>query len=119
MKPFCETVVAQILPATRSLLAKRLDEKGLKNKEIAAAMSLTPAAVTQYLKKARGTKTRVLMKNPTVNSLVSELAEKMAEKKLSPAEDMAAFCGICKEVRKQRILCKIHSGPAGCSICMP
>ena len=119
MKPFCETVVKQVLPAVRSLLAKRLDERGLKNKEIAAAMGITPAAVTQYLKKARGTKTKVLMKNKAVNSLVVELADKMAEKRLSPAEGMAGFCGICKEVRRQRILCEIHSGPAGCTICMP
>ncbi len=119
MKPFCETIVVQVLPTVRSLLAKKLDEKGFKNKKIAGLMGLTPAAVTQYLNKARGDKTKILMNNKPVNAMIDEVANKMVDGKLSPAEEMTAFCDICKEVRKQRILCKLHDGPANCKVCMP
>jgi predicted transcriptional regulator len=119
MKPFCETIVAQVLPVVRALLAKKLSDKGLKNKDIAEAMELTPSAVTQYLNKARGKKTRILMKNKPVNKMISELAGELAEGKLSPAEKMNGFCRVCKEVRKERILCRIHNGPESCNVCIP
>lgn len=118
MKPFCEAVVVQLLPTVRALLARKLTDRGLKNKEVAALMGLTPPAVTQYLKKSRGDKTRVLARNKAINSMVDAVAERMVAG-MSPAEEMGAFCGICREVRRQRILCKIHNGPSGCTSCMP
>ena len=119
MKPFCETIVLQVLPTVRSLLAEKLHQKGKKNKEIAAVMGVTPAAVTQYLKKARGSRVKILMKNKPVNARIEELATKMMEKKLTADEEVTVFCDICKEVRKERILCKLHGGPSSCTICIP
>ena len=119
MKPFCETIVLQVLPTVRSLLAMKLSEKGVKNKKISELMGLSPAAVTQYLKKARGSRVKVLMKSKAINKRVDAIAEKMAEGGLSHEEGITTFCEICKEIRKERILCKLHEGPADCTVCMP
>ena len=119
MKPFCETIVLQVLPTVRSLLAMKLSKKGVKNKKISELMGLSPAAVTQYLKKARGSRVKILMKSKAIDKRVEGIAEKMAKKGLSKEEEITAFCDICKEVRKERILCKLHNGPASCNICIP
>ena len=119
MKPFCETIVIEVLPTVRALMAKKLSDRGKKNKEIAALMQVTPAAVTQYLKKSRGSRVKILMKNKAVNTRIDELADKMVDKGLTHTEEVECFCEICKEVRKERILCELHGGPDSCKICLP
>lgn len=119
MKPLCEAIVIDVFPTVRSILAMKLTKLGLKNKEIAERMGVTPAAVTQYLKKARGSRVKALMSNKAVDREITALAKRMAKKPLSAAESVRCFCDICGEVRRQRIVCRMHSGPEGCMVCLP
>ncbi|MCD4739600.1 transcriptional regulator [archaeon] len=117
MKPFCEIIVKSTLPAIRARLALKLSEKGLSGKEIAKRMGLTPAAVTQYLHKARGSNS---IQNELVEEQINSFADELMQKKLDEKEKIKRFCELCKTVRAQGLICEMHRESAGlgeCSLC--
>ncbi|MCD6522557.1 MAG: hypothetical protein J7K68_02315 [Candidatus Diapherotrites archaeon] len=120
MKPLCEVVVTNVLPAVRAIIAKHLKDKyNMKGKEIADRLYITPAAVTQYLKKARGAQTRIFLKNKTVKEAIISLADSIAEGKLNEKEEVLAFCDICKLIRREKVICELHAKTpiVSCDIC--
>ncbi|MEM3056899.1 MAG: transcriptional regulator, partial [Candidatus Bathyarchaeia archaeon] len=55
MKPPYVVVVQYLLPALRVAVSKKLIETyGMRRTEAAEKMDLKPAAITQYLKRSRG-----------------------------------------------------------------
>jgi hypothetical protein len=96
------------------MIAKRLSEKGMSGKEIAKKMGVTPAAVTQYLKKSRGTST---IKNKKVNQAVDDLVEKLLRKELTERQKIQEFCRLCKTVRDEGLICDLHKELAGLEKC--
>jgi|YelNatPaOPRAMG01_1025707.scaffolds.fasta_scaffold21633_5 predicted transcriptional regulator len=52
----CENLVKYKIPILKAKLAKELKAKGYKNKEIAKALDVTEAAVSQYLSGKRAKK---------------------------------------------------------------
>lgn len=117
MRPFCEVVVKEVLPAVRSILAKELKDSGMTQDEIAEALGITQASVSHYLKEARGKNVKMLEQNPRLKEGLKDTAKRLKEKKASPALE---FCVICKGVRKE-IICKFHKdsmpGLKSCDIC--
>jgi len=117
MRPFCEVVVNEVLPAVRSILAKELKESGMTQEEIAKALGLTQASVSHYLKEARGKNIRMLESDVELRKSLKETAKRIKEKKANPALD---FCVVCRDVRK-RVICKFHKeaspGLKSCDIC--
>lgn len=117
MRPFCEVVVKEILPAVRSILAKELKDSGMKQEEIAKALGITQASVSHYLKQARGKNVKMLEENPRLKKSLKETAERVKNKKASPTTE---FCVICRGVRKE-VICKFHKdstpGLKACDIC--
>lgn len=117
MRPFCEVVVKEVLPAIRSILAKELKESGMKQEDIADALGITQASVSHYLKKARGKNVKLLESNPRLKKSLKETAERIKSKKASTTTE---FCAICMGVRKD-IICKFHKdstpGLKTCDIC--
>lgn len=117
MRPFCEVVVKEVLPAVRSILAKELKDSGMTQDEIAAALGITQASVSHYLKQARGKNVRMFEENPRLKKTLKETAERIREKKANPVME---FCVVCKDVRKE-IVCKFHRdstpGLKTCNIC--
>ena len=67
----------RLMPMIRARLAERLVKEGFRPKEAAAALNVTPAAVTQYLKRKRGTSANAL---PSIDRLIDPLAEKLARR---------------------------------------
>ncbi len=67
----------RLIPIIRAALAKRLASEGFKVKEIAGALNVTPAAVTQYVKSRRGTN---IMSVGKVDQIVDPLADKVAKR---------------------------------------
>lgn len=119
VKPFCEIIVKNILPTIRAMLAARLSEKGLSGKEIAERMNVTPAAVTQYLHKARGSEE---LDNRVVNEKIDQLANLLLKDELDEGQLMERFCELCKTVREQGLICELHKKSAklhDCSRCLP
>lgn len=110
MKPPCIIVVRYILPAIRVLIAKELVEKhGLKRVRAAEKMGITPAAVTQYLKKVRGeTKVKMVEDSDEAVKIISDLANNIAKDEASPYDVLQNICKICQIMRSQGLLCELH-----------
>jgi uncharacterized protein len=67
----------RLIPIIRARLAERLVKEGFRPKQVATALNVTQAAVTQYLKKKRGGNTTSLT---SVDRLVDPLAERLAKR---------------------------------------
>jgi predicted transcriptional regulator/rubrerythrin len=67
----------RLIPAIRARLAERLVREGFRPKQVAEALNVTQAAVTQYLKGKRGADTASLS---SVDRLVDPLAERLAKR---------------------------------------
>lgn len=103
-------VVQYILPALRVAIAKELIEKhGLRKTEIAEKMDVTPAAITQYLKRSRGeTASNVVEASSKVMDMVSEISRDLKEGG-SPADQLLyKMCLACHAVRAEGLICDLH-----------
>lgn len=72
----CEVSSRRILPAIRKEIVLGLVEAGEKQKDVAEALDLTPAAVTQYIKGKRGKRLELTDgEKDDVNKLVRKVLE--------------------------------------------
>ncbi|MEM4523525.1 MAG: helix-turn-helix domain-containing protein, partial [Archaeoglobaceae archaeon] len=98
MKPHCIYIVKYILPALRAHLARELFKRGFKMKDVAEMLGLTQAAVSQYLSSKRGQKgIEILEKDEEVKSIVLELADLIAQHKIT-IDDADHLCKICEVI---------------------
>jgi len=125
LRPPCELVVRSVLPALRSLVAKRLVEK-YHFSQVAAAEKLgtTQASISHYLYSKRGDKRmKQLEASPPVRAMVDEIAEGVATEKFSPFDAMLRFCKLCKILRTGDLICDWHKDfitvPEACNVCLP
>jgi len=114
-----------VLPAFRSLVAKRLIEK-YNFSQVAAAEKLgtTQASISLYLYSKRGDKRlKQLEASPSVRAIADEIAEGIAAKKLSPFDAMLQFCKLCRTLRTGDLICDWHKNffvvPEACDVCPP
>jgi predicted transcriptional regulator len=109
MKPFCEVIVASVLPSIRSLLAKELIVNyNLTQEEAAKLLGLTQPAISQYYRESRGTKVKILENSKKVMRMIRSLGKEIVLKKVDSRKIQQEFCKICKEVRKEKLICKLH-----------
>ncbi|MFQ5999406.1 MAG: transcriptional regulator [Candidatus Bathyarchaeia archaeon] len=125
LRPPCELVVRSVLPAFRSLVAKKLIEK-YHFSQVAAAEKLgtTQAAISHYLYSKRGDKRmKQLEASSSVRSIVDEIAEGIATEKFSPLDAMLHFCKLCRVLRTRDLICDWHKNflavPEACDVCPP
>lgn len=121
MKPFCEIMVSKIFPTVRALVAKELMENlNHTQKETADRMGITQPAISQYKRELRGAKAAILEGNTVVYSLIKAQARELS--KATAEERVSMLCLICKEIRNQGLLCKMHreATPAlnTCTVCL-
>jgi len=110
MKPPCMVVVQHILPALRLEITQELVEKyGMKRSDAAAKMGITPAAVTQYLSRARGgSATTLLEGSGKVMEIVDELSRDIAAGE-SPLDILLLkLCRACAAARSEGLICQLH-----------
>ena len=110
MKPPCIVVVRYILPALRVLIAKELvDKHGLKRVKAAEKMELTPAAITQYLKKVRGeTAVKMVESSDEAIKIISSMTNDLAKGEASVYDVLQNICKICQTMRSEGLLCEMH-----------
>lgn len=123
LRPPCEVVVRSVLPAFRSMVARRLIEN-FNFSQVAAAKKLgtTQASVSHYLYSKRGEKmVKQLEDSPAVQAIVEEIAEGIAADKISPLDAMLHFCKLCEALRSGDLICDWHKGclplPEACDVC--
>ena len=99
-------MVRYILPALRVLIAKELIEKhGLRRVRAAEKMELTPAAITQYLKKARGeTAVKMVESSDEAMKIISEMANDLAKGEASVYDVLQNICEVCRIMRSEGFL---------------
>jgi len=105
MPIFCEIVVAHALPAIRSALAMELVKgRGATQMYACELMGITQPAISQYLKGKRGRSMAKISSNKKVTGAIKALAGKLIRSK-NPQKDLNdGICGICKIMRKQKML---------------
>ena len=95
-KTLCEEIVNNYLPAIRSFIAQRLiDQYDHSQTQVAEKLGTTQAAVSQYLKSKRGTKTSsVLVKKTKLKDALEKAVKEIAE---SEAENIFSLkmCDLC------------------------
>ncbi|HID17351.1 TPA: hypothetical protein EYP26_03565 [Candidatus Bathyarchaeota archaeon] len=126
MKPPCVLVVGRVLPALRVLVAKRLmEEHNLKLVDAARRMDVTPSAITQYVKGARGYRLpRRLKANKALEEAVNSIAEELVKDKVNMENVLKKICNTCEAIRSEELLCEDHieTLPSlknfGCRLCL-
>ena len=123
MRPPCELVVREILPAFRSLVAKELIEQhNFSQMEAAEMLGTTQATVSYYLHAKRGSRgTEVLESNAQVQSIVMEFADRIANNRSSLQDTTLEFCKLCKALKGEDFVCEMHKHlsavPENCNVC--
>ena len=116
MRPYCEVVVKELLPALRSVLAKEMLDAGLKQDKIAEKLQLTQPAVSHYIKQARGKQVQLLIENEKIHEQLKRLAHELINE---DKQDKLAFCGVCRNARGTGMLCQFEPKMLeACRICL-
>jgi len=109
MKPFCEIIVTDVLPALRALISKELAETyGFNQTEISKKLGITQPAISQYTRELRGYRVKLLRSNKKTMKAIKDLSKKIASGKVKPLEAHKKFCDICMTVRREKIICRLH-----------
>ena len=110
MKPYCMTVVKYVLPAMRVLVMNELIEKyGFQKSDIAKKMSISPSAITQYLKGERGSNfIKEISKSDDVINMLSDVSKDIANEKDNLDFIIDKMCEVCKLLRMKGIVCELH-----------
>ena len=122
MKPFCEIVAFEILPAVRAMVARELVIKHrLSQRRAALLLGVSQPAISQYKRDLRGFKTELFNKNPGLKAMVGRIAEGMASGEIKDFQATLSFCELCKEIRFSGAGCELHGrrdrSRSQCSLC--
>ncbi len=110
MKPPCTIVVQHILPTLRLEIARELVEKyGMKRSDAANKMGVTPAAITQYLSRARGGSAATLIEGSgKVMELIDEISADIAGSESAIDVLLLKLCKACAAARSEGLICELH-----------
>lgn len=125
MKPPCVSVVGALLPSLGVTVARKLvRERGLKPIQAARKMSVTPAAVTQYLQGVRGGGyVDGFFEREDVKLVLNGLLEELIKEEVYYPAVVEKICGLCKMLRREGLLCErcVEVSPTlkevGCRVC--
>lgn len=109
MRLVCETVVKDVLPAVRSVMAREMQERGYNQTEIAETLDLTQPAVSQYLSASRGKKVQKIEQDDESYAKVQGLLDLVLEG--APEEEVSQeFCEVCLSIRENGLFDKGFEG---------
>ncbi len=116
MKAPCELVVWYVLPTIKADLAKELINRGTSQKGVAKMLSITEAAVSQYVKGKRGGKLEL---KEGAKDAIANLADAIVAGE--EGNLITEMCRICGRVKADKTLCGPHMEhelvPKGCDAC--
>ena len=105
MRSFCEVIATDVLPSVRSIITRELlVNHSLTQKEVGELLGITQFAVSQYMKEARGTKVRILEKNPEIMRLINKLTDDLINQYTEQKTIGSHVCSICRKVREDKII---------------
>ncbi len=123
MRPPCEIIVAAVLPAIRSLLARELVENlSLSQVEAAELLGTTQPAISQYLGQKRGDQLiQALSAVPEVKAAIKQVVADITSEDNSKNDAVATICSVCMTLRRDGSICELHQAradiPDECEMC--
>lgn len=123
MKPLCEVIALEVLPAVRAMVARKLTiNYGLSQKKAAEKLGVSQPAISQYKRDLRGYKTGLFRENPELLDMVNSIAKRIASGEISGLQSTLEFCELCKSIRFEGTGCQLHKrlDPSleTCTVCM-
>ncbi|HIQ29036.1 MAG TPA: helix-turn-helix domain-containing protein [Candidatus Caldiarchaeum subterraneum] len=95
------------IPMIRAIVAKRLiSEHDYTQEEVAKALGVTQAAVSNYIRGVRGVMIN-LEANPEIDTRIDEIVD-LILKNAPQAEVAKKFNSLLEDIRRKRILCDVH-----------
>jgi predicted fused transcriptional regulator/phosphomethylpyrimidine kinase/predicted transcriptional regulator len=119
MRPPCEIVQREYLPAVRAQLAQSLKKKGLSQMEISSRLDVTQAAVSKYLNQSLP-KTEL---SEEIGQLVQRLTNMIQNPETKVDTILKELCSACMLSRLGSTLCRTHQNSVNtlkkvnCQIC--
>lgn len=105
MKPPCEAVVHDMLPALRAGVVRILhDDYKMKQTEIASALGITQASVSQYLAGARAKEKNI----PRLKTQAHAIADKIFRERPPQTEVILTMCAVCSSMSEGMDCCKVR-----------
>ena len=115
MKMPQEFEVWYIIPAIRKGLAESMLRSGLRQKEIAARLGITEAAVSQYMKSKRA-------RGISLGRAIEKEIQSSAGRIIKGEDALGEMHRLTELCRKGKVLCRVHrkmgQAPEGCRICL-
>ncbi|MFB6159568.1 MAG: thiamine-phosphate synthase family protein [Haloferacaceae archaeon] len=118
-----EIVVERFLPTARSMLAVELDERGFSQREVAARLGVSQAAVSKYLAGDRRGEGR-FAEHPRMQATVERIADGFADGSMDDYEALAELLALVRAFEDRGPICAVHEEemPAldglGCDLCV-
>ncbi len=107
MKFIEEIVVEVFLPTYRSLLAERLEEKGLTQSEIAEQLGVSQSAVSKYVHGEVERHPRIA-DDERITGLVDRIAEGLAEGTMTRVQALVETEVLVRELQADDVLAELH-----------
>jgi len=124
LRPPCEVIIRTVLPLIRGLIAIKLYNEGLSQKEIAKLLGTTQAAVNGYVKHSEMYYVKKLSKIGVpidmINFIVKTLLPKV--KRGEVISSLTTLCNICKSFKSKGYICDLHASQypelRECNMCL-
>ena len=101
----CEVAVKSVVPAVKALLANELlKTEKLNQMQVAEILGVSQSAVSKYNRGVRG-RVIPLDKVDGLSPLVDNIIELVSQGNYQRSTFIEAFCRICANVRKSRLMC--------------
>ncbi|HUR68717.1 MAG TPA: thiamine-phosphate synthase family protein [Candidatus Thermoplasmatota archaeon] len=121
---FAEEVVAErFVPTWRSLLCRRLTERGMSQVEVALALGISQSAVSKHLQGKLGGDAE-LAREPRLVATVERVAEGLVAKTMSPFQALLEATALVRAFEDRGPICRLHErempelAGLGCDICV-
>ncbi|OLZ40815.1 transcriptional regulator [Natrinema saccharevitans] len=118
-----ELVVDRFLPTVRAMLAARLADRGLTQREIAAELGVTQAAVSKYVAGEGGGDDR-FRDDPETVATVDRIADGLAGGEMDGYDALSELLSLVRSLEDRGPICELHEEemPAlrglGCDLCV-
>jgi predicted transcriptional regulator len=100
-----------IIPAIRAILAlKLIEEYDMREDDVAKAVGITQAAVSNYARCTRGNRKVMerLSSTKEIMDIVEDIAAELARSRIYTPHTMLRFMEICNLIRSTLVICEVH-----------
>ena len=102
-----EVVVEEFLPTVRSMLAERLREEGLTQREVADSLGISQSAVSKYANREVDRNERIAT-DDRVAELIDEIAVGLAGGEMRPVQALVELEVLIRELESGDLLADLH-----------